>query len=66
MNVNAKLKDFVDKNGIKQAHICEATGMSADSVSRIMNSTRKITADEFLNICNALNLDPRDFVPKSA
>ncbi len=66
MNVNEKLRQFVEKEGIKQSYICEKTGMTADCVSRIMNSTRKITAEEFLEICTVLKLDPRDFFKKSA
>ena len=62
MNVNAKLRAVVEKEGIKQSYICEQTGMSADAVSRILNSNRKVTADEFLNICTVLKLDPRDFI----
>ena len=65
MNVNAKLREYVDREGIKQSYICEQTGMSADAVSRILRSNRKITADEFLNFCIVLKLDPRSFI-KSA
>lgn len=65
MTVNAKLRAFVVENGIKQSYICEQTGMSADTVSRILNSNRKVTADEFLDFCLVLGLDPRDFI-KSA
>ena len=62
MTVNAKLREFLEKEGIKQSFICEQTGMSPDAVSRILNSNRKITAEEFLNICTVLKLDPRDFL----
>lgn len=61
MKINLKLKDVLEDRGIKQSYLCEKTGLSADSVSRILRGTRKISAEEFLNICEALNLDPRSF-----
>lgn len=60
MSINRELKKIVEERGIKQSYICEKTGMSADSVSRILNSTRKVTGEELLDICELLNLDPRD------
>ncbi len=61
MGVNEKLKKYIEEKGIKQAFLCKETGMSADSISRILKLTRKITAEEFLSICNALKVDPRIF-----
>lgn len=61
MNVNLKLKAIIEERGIKQSHICEKTGMTADCVSRILNSTRKISAEEFLKICEVLEIDPKIF-----
>ena len=61
MSINKELNDYVTSNGIKQSYICEQTGIHPDIVSRILREARKITAEEFLKICNALNLDPRDF-----
>lgn len=61
MNINMQLKQIVEKRGIKQSYLCKQTGLSRDCISRILNSTRKITAEEFLNICYALELDPRSF-----
>lgn len=60
MNINAELKKIVEERGIKQSRICEKTGMTADAVSRILNSTRKITGEELLDICEFLNIDPRE------
>lgn len=60
MSINRELKKIVEERGIKQSYICEKTGMSADSVSRILNSARKVTGEELLDICELLNLDPRD------
>lgn len=61
MNINLQLKEIVDKKGLKQSYLCEKTGMTADCISRILNSTRKITAEEFLCLCDVLGVDPREF-----
>lgn len=60
MSINIKLKKIVEDRGIKQSYICEKTGMTADCVSRILNSTRKVTGEELLDICELLEIDPRD------
>ena len=61
MSINSKLKEYMDERGIKQSFLCEKTGMTADSVSRILRGSRKISAEEFLKICTVLKLDPRFF-----
>lgn len=59
MNLNLQLKEIVEARGIKQTYICKNTGMSADSVSRILRGERKITGEELLTICELLDIDPR-------
>jgi len=59
MRINEALNAYVSERGIKQNFISEKTGLSVDAVSRILNSKRKISAEEFLKICDAIDLDPR-------
>lgn len=59
MNINLRLKEIVESKGIKQVYICENTGWSADTVSRILKGTRKITGEELLTLCDLLDVDPR-------
>lgn len=61
LKINIKLKEIIERRGIKQIFICQKTGMTADTISRIINNTRKMTAEEFLNICEALGIDPNEF-----
>ena len=61
MSINERLNDYVDKNGIKQSFIAQKTGISPDTISKILNGNRRIMADEFLDICTALNIDPNIF-----
>lgn len=59
MELNLQLKEIIESRGIKQSYICEKIGMTPDALSRILNSTRKITGEELLNLCDLLNIDPR-------
>lgn len=66
MNINERLNIYVNENGIKQAYIAKKTGLSSDTISKILNGNRRILANEFLQICNVLNIDPNIFRDKSA
>lgn len=61
MSINKHLNEYVTKNGIKQVYIAQKTGLTADTVSKILNGNRRILADEFLLICMALDIDPNIF-----
>lgn len=61
MTINERLNDYVTKNGIKQVYISQKTGISTDAISKMLRSERRIMADEFLEICFALDLDPAIF-----
>jgi plasmid maintenance system antidote protein VapI len=62
MNVQAKIAEYVQNNGIMQRFIAEQTGLSDVIVSNIINLKRKMTADEFVLFCKALNKQPNDFI----
>lgn len=66
MNINERLNIYVNENGIKQAYIAKKTGLSTDTISKILNGNRRILANEFLQICSVLNIDPNIFRDKSA
>lgn len=61
MYINQKLNEYVTDNGIKQIYIVQKTGLSADTISKILKGKRRILADEFLIICAALDIDPNIF-----
>lgn len=66
MIINERLREYVESNGIKQSFLCNETGLSSDTISRILLSKRKITGEELLLICEALNIDPRSLMPLKA
>ncbi|MBE6904336.1 MAG: helix-turn-helix transcriptional regulator [Ruminococcaceae bacterium] len=61
MKIKEQLNTYISENGIKQIYIAQKTGLTADTVSKMLNGSRRILADEFLLICNALNIDPNIF-----
>ena len=66
MSISEQLNQYVIQNGIKQVYISDKTGLTQDRISKILNGNRKILADEFLIICEALNIDPNIFRTKIA
>lgn len=61
MNISRLLSEYVERNGIKQIYIANKTGIPPDTISKILNNKRRMMADEFLEICFALNIDPNIF-----
>ena len=58
-NLNGSLKDYVGLIGIKQTYLSEKTNIPVDTISKILNGKRKMSAEELLLICDALCIDPR-------
>lgn len=61
MDINKRIAKIVEERGIKQSFLCEKTGLSADAISSLLRCKRKISAGEFLDICDALGVDPSTF-----
>ncbi|MGM9969818.1 MAG: helix-turn-helix domain-containing protein [Anaeroplasma sp.] len=62
MEVNKKLKEYLDSHGITQAFLVKKTGISQEKISNIINSRRKVTADELGRIANALEVSANIFL----
>jgi len=54
--VGAKIKDYLQRNGIKQTFLAEKTGLSNSQISDICNHDRKIDCIEYYRICKALDV----------
>jgi len=51
---------YLKENGIKQKLLCERTGLTSHCISLALNNKRKLSVDEYAEICAALNV-PYDF-----
>lgn len=47
---------YIAKNGIKQSYLAEKTGMTPIAISSIVNLKRDISAEEYVSVCDALNV----------
>ena len=61
MDVQSKVARYVQDCGIKQSFIAEKTGLSPAKISMILNNNQKMTADELVLFCKALQKSPNDF-----
>lgn len=66
MNINKYINTYMEERGIKQSFLAQKTGISQDAISRILRGVRGISAEEFIKICIALDIDPNVFRKKSA
>lgn len=62
MNVQERVAEYVQNNGIMKKFISEKTGLSPVKVSNILNLNQKMTADEFELFCKALKKQPNEFI----
>ena len=54
--IGAAIKEYLEKNGIKQSFVAEKAGLSANQMSDICNKGRSIDCVVYYKICKALNV----------
>ena len=62
MNTQERINKYLEENGIMQSFVAEKSGIDAAVFNRIMHNKRAMRADEYENICIALNKKPNDFM----
>lgn len=58
------IKGYLEKNGIKQSFVSERTGIPAPILNMMLNNNRKIEANEYMKICDAIGV-PLDYFKPS-
>ncbi len=48
---------YMNDNNIKQKYLAEQTGLSKQCICTMLNGKRKIYIDDYIKICDALNLN---------
>lgn len=51
-----RIRDFIEKSGLKFGVVAERVGIPMNTFSAMMNGKRKITAEEYFSICEALGV----------
>ena len=62
MEVNEKIKQYLEEHGISQAFLVMKTGFPHWAISNMLNGKRKITAPELGAIAKALNVSADIFL----
>ncbi len=60
--MGAKIKNYIQEEGLKYKAIADRIGVPLNSFSAMLNGKRRITADEYVKICKALNVPLETFV----
>lgn len=50
------IKEYIEAKGIKQSYISEKTGIPKTILNLMLNNNRKIEVNEYMKICDALNV----------
>lgn len=62
MNMNNKLRDYIQENGLKYSHVAKKAGIDNKKFSRIINGHTRLTVEEFELICEkGLSVKPSIF-----
>lgn len=62
MCVGAKIKAYLDSNGITQAHISRETGIPLPKLNLSLNGKRRLEFWEYELICGAINVSTATFL----
>lgn len=56
MSLGLKIKRYIESKGLKLSSVAEKSNISISAFSAIMHDKRKISAEEYFAICEALNV----------
>ena len=62
MQIHQKIKCYLFENGIKQAHLSRKTGIKKNTLNAALNGKRRLYAEEFGTICEALDISSEFFL----
>jgi len=59
------MRYYIEQSGIKQNWIAKKAGMTQNAIHLAMNKKRVLKADEYITICNLINVPLDKFVKKT-
>lgn len=62
MGVQRRITNYVREMGIRQSTLCRKTGITTDRMSAMFRGKSRMSADEFIAICKAIEKEPNDFM----
>ena len=64
MNLYLAIGSYLENNGITPTYLSERSGMTTNALNLSLKGKRKLTADEYIKICDALKVPYDLFVKK--
>ena len=64
--VYEEIANYIEDVGINQSAVARKIGMSKQTFGKCLKGERKITADEYVAICDALQVPVSKFAPGQA
>lgn len=61
-----RIKEYIADSGLKFGAVADRAGIPQQIFSAMINGKRKITAEEYFEICKALNVPLEKFCGRSA
>ena len=62
MEVQSRVVQYIKETGIRQSFIAKKAGLSDNAMSLIFHGRRKMSADEFVKVCQVIGKTPNDFM----
>lgn len=63
MAVGKEVKRYLQQHGISQTFLARKSGIKLPKLNQTLNNKRPMSADEFIAICQALDVPPNKFIP---
>ena len=64
MSVAENISSYIVDKGINQTLLAKNIGIPQQSLNKVVNKKRSLTADEFAAICKFLEIPPEHFMDK--
>lgn len=65
MSLSENIDRYLECNGIMKKFVAEKTGMTQSAVTQSLSGKRKLTADEYISICRALDVPLETFLTEN-
>lgn len=65
MNIEKEICKYVKNNNVPQKLLASKSGMTENAMSLMLNGKRKLSADEYIRICDALCVPLERFICQS-
>lgn len=59
--MHEQIREYIQQHGISQKYVAINMGITESRLSLMLNGKRRITVDDYTDICRAMALDPRKF-----